>query len=222
MSSSTGFYTSIVPVQSDWYFHLRQRISTLRALSKPAKPDDPDQIPSFQTCNKGRLLQYISFIHTSIVSLFVFRFPFNSFIFIQKEHADRDPDFLSDPLVIRFLSTLFPMVLRLDEDAVPDTWSLWFDRQAAEAHTEVCMFYRSTNSWFSQFHQADDRFEWLDVFPYRKGDDIVEQKNVFFLPLSQPLHGKDPRPVVTPSTSTSSLKRPRPCKLPVIFLSSLL
>jgi len=102
------------------------------------------------------------------------------------------------------------MVLRLDEDAVPDTWSLWFDRQAAEAHTEVCMFYRSTNFWFSQFHQADDRFEWLDVFPYRKGDDIVEQKNVFFLPLSQPLHGKDPRPVVTPSASTSSLKRPRP------------
>ena len=147
MSSSTGFHTSIIPVQSDWYFHLRQRISTLHALSKPAKPDDPDQIPSFQTCNKGRLLQYISFIHTSIVSLFVFRFSF-SFVypFIQKEHADHDPDFLFDPLVIRFLSTLSPMVLRLDEDAIPNTWSLWFDRQSAETLTKVCMFH-----WFTNF-----------------------------------------------------------------------
>ena len=148
MSSSTGFHTSTVPVQSDWYFHLRQRISTVRALSKPAKPDDPDQIPSFRTCNKGRLLQYISFIHTAIVSLFVVRFSFSFvylFIFIQKEHADRDPDFLSDSLVIRFLSTLSPMVLRLDEDSIPDTWSLWFDRQSAETLTEVCMLRWSTN-----------------------------------------------------------------------------
>jgi len=143
MSSSTAavYRTESVPAARDWYYHLRQRISTVRALIMPLKPDDPDQRPSFETCTKGRLFQYISFVHTSIVSHFCFPFflPI-SFIFIQKEHADRDPDFLSDPLVVRFLNTLSPMVLRLDEDVIPDTWSLWFDRQSAEAHTGVRVF----------------------------------------------------------------------------------
>jgi len=141
-SSSTGYHTSHVPIQRDWYFHLRQRISTVRALIQPVNPDDPDQRPSFLTCNKGRLLRYISFIHTAIVSLPRFSiFPSSGLIFIQKGHADRNPDFLSDPLVIRFLGALAPMVLRLDEGTVPASWSLWFDREAAEANADVCMLH---------------------------------------------------------------------------------
>jgi len=75
-SSSTGFHTSRVPAERDWYYHLRQRVSTVRALIRPAKPDDPEQRPSFQTCNKGSLLRYISFVHAAIVSL-----PFSYFLF---------------------------------------------------------------------------------------------------------------------------------------------
>lgn len=56
---------------------------------------------------------------------------------IQKEHADRDPDFLSDPLVIRFLGAIAPMVLCLDKGVVPEAWSLWFNRESAETNVDV-------------------------------------------------------------------------------------
>jgi hypothetical protein len=58
--------------------------------------------------------------------------------------------------------------------------------------------------------QPDDAFDWLDVFPYRKGDPIVEQEDVFLLPVTQPLHNDGP--ISGPPVKIgppSFLKRPR-------------
>jgi len=60
--------------------------------------------------------------------------------------------------------------------------------------------------------QPDDCFDWLDVFPYRKGDSIVEQDDAHLLPLSQPLYDEELLLIETPSVSLSSRKRPRPRK----------
>jgi len=128
---------------------------------------------------------------------------------------------LTDPLVARFIRAVAPMVLCVEPKVVPSSWSLWFDPKAAATAVDASIL-----SFLSIFpsdflSQPDDCFDWLDVFPYRKGDDIVEQDDVYLLPLSQPLHDEESLLLEAPSVSTSSLKRPRPCTFFLSYLISL-
>lgn len=139
-SSSNGYHTDPLPASHDWYFYLRQGILPTRALSKPFDAKK-SMLPAFRTCSKSHLFRGLSIIHVAIVSPLLFSLPSFSkngtFCFLQNNHADRDPDFLADPLVARFICAVAPMVLRVDPKAIPTSWSLWFDPKAAAAAVDV-------------------------------------------------------------------------------------
>ncbi|KIM40947.1 hypothetical protein M413DRAFT_28054, partial [Hebeloma cylindrosporum] len=83
------------------------------------------------------------------------------------------------------------MAVRLSDETIPEAWtSLWFDR---EAYEEV----------------AQD-FDWLDVFPFRKGRSLLEQEDPFLLPASEPILSA---PKVAPPSQDSSAALPA-CKRP--------
>jgi hypothetical protein len=87
-------------------------------------------------------------------------------------------------------------------------------------HISVAVFFIFLRHFVSQ---PDDAFDWLDIFPYRKGDPIVEQEDVFLLPVTQPLHNNGP--VSSPPVKIgppSFLKRSRACSSSLILFISLL
>jgi hypothetical protein len=215
MPSSTVYHTQTVPRHQDWYYDLHAVIPLFHVLSKPP-PSNLSSEPTYKSCHKGHLLCDITDIHAAIVSSFLFLFLlswFNVHSF-QVLQAACDPNLMDDLLVSSFASSVGRIVLALKPENVPEAWSVWFHREDAEAPKDVHIF---SIHYFLCFlkhfvSQPDDMFDWLDVFPYRKGDPIVEQEDVFLLPVTQPLHNDGP--VSGPPVKIgppSSLKRPCTC-----------